>query len=60
MQQQMSTAGASSATAAGAAARGQQPTDHVFDFETPIDRSNTGEAGAAAAAAGGGLSLGEC
>lgn len=44
MQQQMSSAGASSATAAGAATRGEQPKDHVFDFETPIDRSNTGEA----------------
>eukprot|EP00903_Cladosiphon_okamuranus_P011930 g11206.t1 len=33
--------GASGGTAAGAATRGQQPTGH-FDFETPIDRSDTG------------------
>lgn len=51
MQRHMSTSsstGASSGTAAAAATRGQQPTDHAFDFETPIDRSNTGEAGAGA------------
>lgn len=45
MQQQMSTSstGTSSGTAAGAATQGQQPRDHGFDFETPIDRSDTGE-----------------
>ena len=51
----MSSTGVNGGAMAGAGTQGQQRKEDVFDFATPIDRSNTGEGGGG----GGGVSLDE-